>query len=120
VPPQRSSTSSSLSATSTVPGMRRGIPAPPLRPGSSRRRRAERHPTGAILILLREAELAIDNRSNATGYTRAAELLVELAELHQRAGLDFSVCLERFKAYHHRRPIATMERVRVTETRLKA
>jgi hypothetical protein len=69
------------------------------------RARARQHPAGAIPILLRAAELTIDRRSDYARYTRAAELLAELKELHQRAGSDFAGCLERFKATYHQRPL---------------
>ncbi|MET9684340.1 hypothetical protein [Streptomyces coeruleorubidus] len=71
------------------------------------RARARRHPADAIPILLRAAVLTIDRRSDHSRYTRAAELLAELKELHQRAGSDFADCLERFKAAYHQRPLLT-------------
>ena len=71
------------------------------------RARAHQHPADAIPILLRAAELTIHRRSDYARYTRAAEMLAELKELHQRVGSDFADCLERFKAAYHQRPLLT-------------
>jgi tetratricopeptide (TPR) repeat protein len=51
----------------------------------------------AVLILLHEAGLAIDERRN---YRQAAQLLAELQEMFRREGGNFTACLERFKTTH--------------------
>jgi hypothetical protein len=69
---------------------------------------SHQHPADAISIMLRAAELTIDRRSDYARFNRAAYLLTELKEMHQRAGLDFADCLERFKAdYRQRRLLLT-------------
>lgn len=71
------------------------------------RARAYQHPADAIPILLRAAELTIDRRTDYARFTRAAGMLAELKELHQRAGSDFADCLIRFKAAYPQRPLLT-------------
>jgi SWIM zinc finger len=71
------------------------------------RNRAKSHPADAIPIYAREVDAAI-GRKDRYGYTRAAELLVALKDLHQRASCDFATYLSGIKVTH-RRKTALME-----------
>src|SRR5215475_1848561 len=64
--------------------------------------RARTHPADAIPVYQREVEAAID-RKNGSGYARAAQLLVTLKGLHQRAGSDFAAYLQQVKDSHRRK-----------------
>jgi hypothetical protein len=66
------------------------------------RNREKRHPADAIPIYAREVDDAID-RKDGYGYAKAAELLVALRDLHQRAGRDFGAYLARIKSTHRRK-----------------
>ena len=65
-------------------------------------RRARTHPADAIPVYQREVEAAIE-RKNGSGYARAAQLLVTLKGLHQRAGSDFTAYLQQVKDSHRRK-----------------
>jgi tetratricopeptide (TPR) repeat protein len=66
------------------------------------RNRAKHHPADAIPVYAREVDAAID-RKDRFGYERAAELLVAMRDLHQRAGLDFGAYLDNVKSTHRRK-----------------
>lgn len=71
------------------------------------RSRAKHHPADAIPSYAREVDTAI-TRKDRFGYEKAAQLLVSLRDLHQRAGTDFGVYLDHIKSTH-RRKSALME-----------
>ncbi|MFG1900299.1 SWIM zinc finger family protein [Micromonospora carbonacea] len=73
------------------------------------RNRAKHHPGDAIPIYTQEVDNAIA-RMDREGYETAARLLVQLRDLHQRAGSDFGVYLDHVKSTHRRKG-ALMERL---------
>lgn len=65
-------------------------------------RRAATHPAEALRIYLPAVENAVA-RANTTDYERAAELLVTMRDVCQRAGRDHGVEVGRLKAAHSRK-----------------
>jgi hypothetical protein len=66
------------------------------------RNRAKHHPADAIPAYAREVDDAIAGKDRY-GYAKAAELLVALRDLHQRAGSDFGAYLAHIKSTHRRK-----------------
>lgn len=66
------------------------------------RNRAKLHPADAIPVYAQEVDAAIA-RKDRFGYSKAAELLIALRDLHQRASLDFGAYLDHVKSTHRRK-----------------
>jgi hypothetical protein len=65
-------------------------------------RRAATHPGEALKVYLPAVEKAVA-RANTAGYERAADLLVTLRDVCQRAGMDYGAEVARLKAAHSRK-----------------